>query len=149
MKKRGILHFLSKRGQVPIRQMIIHITMAALLLFVVALMIRYVKSIEDDTEFQNIFMSRDIALLMNTIYSAPGNVDYAYSFDKLDMSKFKLQITEYEDDKTPTIRIGADGIPKNYPYGKNYDDQEKYSVGGAKFFIFFKSEGKIKVSKNE
>ncbi|MBI2657815.1 hypothetical protein HYX08_03935 [Candidatus Woesearchaeota archaeon] len=149
MKKRAVLHFSSKKSQVTIRQMLIHIAMAALLLFVVVLMVIYVKSIENDTGFQNIFLSRDIALLMNTLYSAPGNVDYEYSFNKLDLSKFNLQITEYEDDKTPTIRIGAEGMPKNYHYGRNHADTEKYSVAGAKSFRFSKSEGKIKVSRNE
>ena len=149
MEKRGLLYILNKKSQVSIRQMLIHLAMAGLLVFVFILMLKYVKSIENDTEFQNIFLSKDIALLMNTLYSAPGNVEYTYSSGKFDLTKFSLEITDYGTDKKPTIRIGAGNIPKNYPYGKNYADQEKHAITGANTFKFSKADKKVKINKNE
>ena len=113
MQKKGL--FLNKKSQLITRQNIIHLGMIGAAVLVLVLSLRYVKSIEKDTEFQKIFLSRDIALLTNTLYTPSGDLEYTYSFDKLDLSKFKLEFKSLgaTDDK-PIVRIEEKGLGKNF-----------------------------------
>lgn len=149
MRKR-CFKFLNRNGTITIRQMLIHLGMFAIIALIYFLLQAKVKSIERDTEFQKIFLSRDMALLTNTLYSAPGNVEYVYSFDKLDLSKFKFEFKELSatDDK-PIVRVETDNLAKNYPYGKNFQANEANLVFGAKSIKFSKSDSRVMVTKNE
>lgn len=148
MQKRG-LKFFQRKSQIINRQLIIHLGMFAIIALIYFLLQSKVKSIEKDTEFQKIFLSRDIALLTNTLYSAPGDVEYIYSSDRLDLSRFKLEFKELSasDDK-PIVMVEADNLAKNYPYGKTSQDTEKKLVIGNSI-KFSKKETKITLTKNE
>lgn len=147
MLKRGAFKYLNRKGTIPLRQSIMHLGMIALAVFVLYLSYKYVKSIEKDTEFHKLFLSRDVALLTNTIYSLPGDVEYVYSFDNLDLSKFKLEFKQLENNGIPIIRVSDESIGKNYPYGKPYQSEFPESIYGADAIKFFKKDAKLTVTK--
>ena len=147
MQKRSIFKFLNKKGTLITRQMLEHLIKLGFLFFIYYLLQSYVKSIEKDTEFQKIFLSRDIALLVNTLYTAPGEVTYNYHSDKLDLSKFKLELKSLSTtDENPIIRVEGDGIGKNYPYAKTLQNNEGYSITRAKAIKLSKTESKLTVT---
>lgn len=149
MQKRGS-KFLNKKGTLALRQSLIHLGMIALLVVVYFLMDAYVNSIAQDTEFERIFLSRDIALLVNSLYSAPGNVEYIYSFDKLDLSKFEFELKDYSEiNDIPVIEVKGYELIKTYPYAKNSPLKEINKVANSKEIKFSKSDSKITLAKNE
>ena len=150
MQKRGNFNFLNKKGTLITRQMLIHLGMLSLLVLVYFLLKSYVTSVEKDTEFQKIFLSRDLALLTNTLYSVPGEVTYVYSFDKLDLSKFNFKFAEISiSDDRPIVVIEGDKIPKNYPYARPYPNKDTYLISGANSIKLSKSDSKLTITKNE
>jgi len=146
MQKRGF-KFLNKKSQLITRNMIIHLGMIGILFLISFVLFSYVKSIEKDTEFQKIFLSRDLALMMNTLYSAPGNVEYTYSFDKLDLSKFKFEFKSLEDKQVAGVI--DESIAKTYPYAKPSQSKEENLVYNANSIKFSKNAAKLTVTKNE
>lgn len=148
MQKRGL--FLNKKSQLITRQNIIHLGMIGAAVLVLVLSLRYIKSIEKDTEFQKIFLNRDIALLINTIYSSPGEIEYVYFFDKLDLSKFKFEFKPQSatDDK-PIIRVEDERLGKTFPYGKLSQSKYPSGVDSAKSIKFSKKDTELVVTKNE
>ena len=149
MQKRGTLFF-SKKSQLITRQMLMHLGMFAILAFVAVILFKYVQSIENDTEFQKIFLSRDIALLANTLYSLPGNVEYIYTFNKLDLSQFNFELKELSNvDDRPVVKIEADKLAKSYPYGMPFQSKDVYYVSSANSIKFSKNGDQLIVTKNE
>jgi hypothetical protein len=54
---------------------------AVLISFVIILFFQYIQSVKDNTMFEKQFLSRDIALMIDTINSVPGVVIYNYEDD--------------------------------------------------------------------
>jgi hypothetical protein len=52
----------------------------------------YVASVEHDTLLEKNYLSRDVALLVDTIYAAPGNVVYDYSHDLVNISEYSFTL---------------------------------------------------------
>lgn len=149
MQKRGS-KFLSKRATFFLEKILIHLGMIGLAILVYFILQSYVKSIDEDTEFQKIFLARDLSLLINTMYTAPGDVNYIYSFDKLDLSKFKFEFKAFSaTDDHPLVLVERDGLAKNYPYGKPHNSNDQYLISGPKSIKFSKTDKKIAINKNE
>ncbi len=149
MQKRGS-KFLSKRGTLTLEKILTHLGMLGLAILVYFILQSYVKSIDEDTEFQKIFLTRDTSLLVSTLYAAPGRVDYIYAFDKLELGKFKFEFGALSAmGNTPVVWVERDGLAKNYPYGKPRNSNEQYLISGAKSIKFSKTDKKITINKNE
>ena len=118
MQKKGIFKFYNRRGTIIIRQNLLHLGMLALLVAIYFILQFYVKSVEKDTQFEQIFLSRDVALLMNSLYSGIGDVEYNYSNDKLDLKNFQFEFKEVSTGNKPVVKVVKEGITKEYPYGK-------------------------------
>jgi len=69
---------LKKRGQAT-HEIYYFIIYLLLLGFILLVLSNYVTSIADDTFFQKLYFSRDIALLTSTFFAAPGDLQAAYS----------------------------------------------------------------------
>ena len=150
MLKRGLLKFSNKKGSLITRQMLIHLGMISLLVFVYFLLKGYVDSVRNDAQFEMTFLTRDLALLMNTIYSAPGDVDYEYSYDKMNFYNFNFEIGDASDlDNKPTVKVAGYEQKKLYPYAKNLEDRGKYSIASPKSLKFTKRENMVSIAKNE
>ena len=106
----------------------------------------YVKSIEENTEYQRILLSRDLALLANTLYAAPGNVEYIYSNDKIDLGNFYF---EFLEDNTPVVKVKEKGIEKKYPYAKPAEVPFPDNLRATNSIKFSKIDNIISTSKNE
>ncbi len=148
MQKKGCKFF--KAGTITLENMIIHTVMVLLVIGVYLILQSYVNSIENDTEFHKIFLSRDMALLMSTLYAAPANVEYDYSLDSLDISKFNFEFKRSDArEDNPIVSVGSGEIAKIYPYGGMENDNVKYSVKNTKSIQFYKAESAIIIPKNE
>ena len=148
MQKRGVFEFLNKKGTLALRQSLIHLGMLALVAVVTYFLISYVDSIKQNSDFEILFLSRDLALLADTLYSAHGNVDYLYSSDKSSAYNFEFKTLSSIDDK-PLVQVKYEGISKSYPYAKSSQDQDTFSVQAPKSIKFSKENNQLKINKNE
>ena len=140
----------NKRGTLIVREMLEHLGKLAIIALVFYLLASYVRSIEKDTRFQNIFLSRDAALLTNALYGAPGDLSYTYSFEQLDLGKFRFEFKRLPNaDGTHAVKVESEGVSKSYPYAVNIQDNEDFSVSGAKSIKFSKTGSKVVPSRNE
>ena len=128
------------------QKMIIHIGMIGIALFIWWLLNTYVNSIEKDTEFHKILLSRDISMLTNTIYIAPGNLEYTYSNDKMDLTKFQFEFTD-EGKTVPLVGIKEAQLEKIYPYAKPAQAPYPEKLAWPKSLHYSKIDGTITTSK--
>ena len=148
MRKRGIK--LCKKGTIAIRQTLIHLGMILLAVVVGLFLFEYVNSLEQNYDFEMLFLSRDIALLTNTIYAGPGNVEYIYSAKKQGLGVFNVDFKALSaiDDK-PIVKISHETIPKSYPYAKSSTSKDFFLLQFPKSIKFSKSNEQLAIAKNE
>ncbi len=71
----------------------------------------YVNNIADKITFDQDYLARDLALILNTVYASPGNIEVSYSIPK--KSGFLFII----GDGLVIVRKGNDVLnEKSYPY---------------------------------
>ena len=148
MQKRGIFKFLNKKGTLALRQSLIHLGMLALLAVVAYFLISYVDSIRQNSDFEMLFLSRDVALLSNTLYAAPGDVEYVYYSDRLSLYNLEFKPLSTIDDK-PIIKVEYEGISKSYPYPKISPDKDLFLISAPKSIKFSKNNKQLAITKNE
>lgn len=148
MQKRGIK--LCKKGTISIRQSLIHLGMIVLAVVVGFFLFSYVETLKQNLDFEMLFLSRDIALLTNTIYAAPGNVEYTYSAEKQGLGVFNVDFKALSatDDK-PIVKISHETIPKSYPYAKSSPSRDFFLIQIPKSIKFSKSNEQLTIAKNE
>lgn len=137
--------FSDKSSSLTVSQSINYLGKLVLLGVIAYVLISYVQSINDNTEFQKIFLSRDIALLAGAIHSSSGNLEYNYYFDNLELNKFNINI---ENKGTPLIKVSKDGIGKSYAFGGARNNLYSYSLVGTNSIKISKINDELKF-KNE
>jgi len=108
MLKKGL-----KRAEVQTK---IYFMIAQLVLIAVVLLffMMYITGIANDTLLEKNYFSRDIALLIDTAYAAPGNLEYKYpgNMGKYDFtvgfSKYKVSVGEEKSDITVLYSVMED-----------------------------------------
>jgi len=151
MKKRGFSRqTLGKKGA---EHELYYIIMELLIVVLIAvLMFGFVKNLGTNTFFEKLYMSRDLALVVNTIYAAPGDVQYTYSNDKVNMIKFyfrfnlqKATIDEKEINKEPSSTANY------YYYGDVYDEKNPLSnyLIKPKEIKFIKTDNLLKIGNEK
>ena len=150
MQKRAICKFLDKKGTLALRQLLIHLGMIVLAGIVFYFLYSYVKSIEQNANFEMLFLSRDLALLTNTLYAAQGNVDYNYSSDELGLRifNFRFKTLSAGNDK-PIVNVQYEGVSKDYPYAKTSEEKESSLIQAPKSIKFSKKNNHVAITKNE
>ncbi|MBI4439378.1 hypothetical protein HY638_00230 [Candidatus Woesearchaeota archaeon] len=89
MKKR-----LDRKGSIAV-SMVLELAMDLIMGALVLLVgLAYVNTIIDNSFYDKIYLSRDLAITINTIYTAPGNVDYTYFKDNIDLSKYTFTLKQ-------------------------------------------------------
>tara|TARA_Y100000310_G_C20695215_1_gene825191 strand:- start:266 stop:1444 length:1179 start_codon:yes stop_codon:yes gene_type:complete len=85
----------SKKGAIEEQMYIIIVNIIALVI-VFGIILNHIHSIKKDTLFDKVYLSGDLALLTNTIYSSPGNVfyDYSDSSTKINITKFDFSFKD-------------------------------------------------------
>jgi hypothetical protein len=99
---------LGKKSQHEIMFIVFQLLMIAA---VFASLMFFVSSLKNQTFFRKLAISRDLALLTNILYAAPGNIDYTYHAANLNLSEFEYS---FEDQLVKVIEAGRETA---YPYG--------------------------------
>ncbi len=116
MGKRGRRRiFLDKRGQT---NEIYHILIQLLIAVTIYMILQsYIDSVAKDTLFEKSYLSKDLALLTNTIYGGPGEVKYLYVNDEVELGRFEF---DFSDGK---VKVGERGVEADigaeYPYAED------------------------------
>jgi len=122
MKKRGKRISFSKKADVT-HEVYFTIIQVLIALFILFTLLRYVDSIGDDSLFEKIHLSKDLALVTNIIYAAPGDVLYTYSNEKIDLSKYAFNL---ENQKVTVNGINeGEELSKSHAYGEDLNYASK------------------------
>lgn len=145
MMKRGV--FLSKKAQ-DMETMVYHVLIQIAILVMVFLeMLAYLKSVRENTLFEKMYLSRDVALLMNTIYAAPENIGYVYAAGKTNLSKYIFNTQEnyvIVNEKT-----AVPSQEKFFHYGSDRFFNEDFPlIQDAQLLTFMKNDKYVKVGKS-
>lgn len=146
MKKRGKnKKFLDKKAQT---NELYHILFQILIAITVYWILQsYIDSVAKDTLFEKSYLSKDLALLTNTIYSSPGEIKYLYTNDKVGLNKFEFDFT---NQKVRVSEIEAEEkLEVEYPYGEDlafpYSGQKLYKINQM---AFSKNEANLEIGQN-
>ncbi|MBI2656395.1 hypothetical protein HYX03_01495 [Candidatus Woesearchaeota archaeon] len=149
MQKRGFFKFSNKKGSLITRENLMHLGMIGILAMVFFILLAYVDTVKKDTQFEMLFLSRDLALLTNTIHSATGDVEYTYVPKEVGLNIFNFEFKALSNNDNPIVEVSHEGISKNYPYGRPSQIKDEYLLSGAKSIKFSKSDTKLAINKNE
>ena len=116
MKKRGkAKNFLNRKAQTnPVYHILFQILIAVTVYWILQ---SYIDSVANDTLFEKSYLSKDLALLTDTIYSSQGEVNYLYTNDKAELNKFEF---DFSKQKISVSEIEAkEKLKAEYPYGED------------------------------
>ena len=100
----------------------------------------------DSSIFEKSYLSRDLALLTNTIYAAPGNVFYIYKADKLRLPRFDIGFSNQEVTISET---GKDRLPFYYPYANDlFFSNPSLGLTKPSKIEFIKSGNDVKIGES-
>lgn len=145
MKKRGCFRY--KKAQADVNEEVLFFLGEIFLIGVTLLiLLAWVNSIRDNTLFEKNYLARDTALLIDSIYSAPGNVNFVYSFDTVELSKFKFG---FRQQRANVVEEQGEQIIK-FPYA---DDLISFSPLNlininAEELTFIKTGNEFRVGEN-
>jgi N-acetylmuramoyl-L-alanine amidase len=145
---------MQKRGNIEPSHYVILVLFDAFIISMVFLGLwQYVKSIEQDTLFEKSYLSKDLALLVDTIYAAPGDVSYVYTHHKVALPEF---IFSFGDSQATVAEIfkternqPAKGAPIYYPYAEDSNVQtQPYTIESPSSLVFRLSGNSFVVNPN-
>jgi len=119
------------------------------LAFIVILaLFNFVNGVVKQTIFEKDYLARDLALLVSTLYAAPGQVTYSYNENSKDSSFVSAfmqnKVEVYEKGEAEQSRI-------SYPFAENKNIMFRYNSlendKGAVSIEFHKSDNSISVTK--
>ena len=142
MKKRGKKLLFSKKADVTVELLFVLIQLILALAIYAALQ-NYVKSVEDDTLYEKYYLSKDLALFLNTLYASPGEVHYEYSNEELDLSRF---IFDFKNQKVVVKEIAEEAIPIEHPYGEDKNlEWKSEDISQSDKIVFVKTDKKLEI----
>ena len=112
MQKRGNI-WTSKSSTIAISKLLLGFFELVLVIAVYLALVAQLSGIKSDMTFEELYISRDLAFLIDTIYAAPGTVNYEYSIDKPILNIFIF------DFKDQNVNINWEGVTQNYPSSEN------------------------------
>jgi len=126
---------LRKKSQHEIMFIVFQLLMVAAIF---ASLMFYVTSLKENTLFKKLALSRDIALLVNTLYAAPGNVEYDYYVFGMNISIFdysleKQKVNVFEKDIATVYLYGDDLLFDNVPLKIRAPEKIKFENRGYIF----------------
>ena len=115
-KRDAFLIFQNKRGFT--HEIFFHVFELVMAAIVLVALFYFINDIANQTIFERNFMARDLTLLLNTLYSAPGDVSYEYKASladlNFDFAKNKVEISNIQ---------GKESTKAFYPFAKNKNMQ--------------------------
>ena len=147
MKKRRKYQkfFLSKKSQTnEIYHTLIQILIAVAVYWILQ---SYIDSISKDTLFEKAYLSKDIALLTDTIYGSPGDVNYNYINDQVRLNRFEFI---FNNQKVGVSEIENKGkIIVEQPYGEDLTyPHSGQDISSSDHITFSKTNGNLDINKN-
>ena len=110
-----------------------------LAMIVIVSLLKFINDVSEQTIFEKNYLARDMALLINTLYTAPGDVSYIYNEDTANF-KFiygfmpnKVEVYEKEE-----------ALQQNHPFYP-FAENKKIKFGYDK--IEYKEDLRIRFSK--
>lgn len=142
MQKRGKILLFSKKADVTVELLFVLIQLILALAIYAALQ-SYVNSVGDDTLYEKIYLSKDLALFLNTLYAGPGEVNYAYSNEELVLSRF---IFDFKNQKVVVKEIAEKPIPIEHPYGEDKNlEWKSEEIYKSDKMAFVKTDKKLEI----
>ncbi|NQV09291.1 N-acetylmuramoyl-L-alanine amidase [Candidatus Woesearchaeota archaeon] len=140
MRKRGL--FSSKKGEVN-EELFFFIAELILTVMVFVILLAYVNSIRDNTLLEKNYLARDVALMVDSVYAAPGKINVGYSFGSIDLLDFSFGFNEQragvlEENGEQTIK---------FPYADNKIFFSPLSIGFMRTgeLIFIRSSNRLRI----
>ena len=130
---------MNKKGMETQYFRMFEIIMAAIVVLGILL---FAKGVTEGTDLEKEYLSRDIALLLDTIYASPGDVSYTYYLDKnkLDIQIAKGQVIVSENGLRPATQAYAEDAEfKNLAFTMQKPQQITFIKKGKELKI----EGKM------
>ena len=145
MKKRGRFGlFLSKKGQ---SNEVYHVLIQVAIALAVYLILQaYIDSVSKDTLFEKVYLAKDSGFLMNSIYSAPGEINYIYKNELVELNKFAFS---FKNQKASVDETESKGKLTAYqPYAEDLNAPYSCSdAGNSDSIIFSKNKNAASTSK--
>ena len=117
-----------------------------LVLFVLGSMMYFISEIEDRSLFEKLYLSRDMALLANTIQSTPGDAVVSYTQPDIDLSKHNY---DFERENRIIISNEESTIEVGYPIFYNNFLSKNLFVAKHPFqVIFFERHNVLQLGAN-
>lgn len=115
MQKRGSCKLFNNKKAEGIETEIYYTIFEIVLVgIVVVALFAYIDSIRKDTMFEKTYLAKDLALMMDTIYAAPGNLRLSYSHQKLNISEFNFN---FINQKAAVVESNIEGaLELKYPF---------------------------------
>lgn len=111
-----------------------------LLLMVVSMVFVEIKNIDDSGIYQKKFLSRDIALLLDSLTNARGNVFYAYDTPEATLARFEYDFSNG--------RVTVDG--ESWAYAKNNNYEYVFTkIKKPKWLLLQKQGKQVSIQKAE
>jgi N-acetylmuramoyl-L-alanine amidase len=147
MPKRGV--FLGKKGQEMETEVYSTLMQIAILVFVLLSLGFYLKSVRDNTLFEKMYLARDVALVMNTLYAAPENTGMIYAAGEVNLANYSFDAKD--NYITVSKKDESSGNEKYYHYATDRAYEEKFSaIVNSKTITFIKDDNHAAVnSSNE
>jgi len=89
--KRGL--FSSKRAEAQ-DQMLWQISQGVFILLYAFGLMSYLQSVGQNPLLEKNYLSRDLALLVQTAYSSPGNIEFSYTHEKVNLPNYNFLFQE-------------------------------------------------------
>lgn len=144
MKKRGSYKLFNSRKSSIETELYYTIFEIILVAMVVTALFAYLDSIRKDTLFEKTYLVKDLALMMNTIYAAPGNVRLSYAHEKLNLSEFNFNFINQKAAAAESTIEGA--LELKYPFiADSFFSEEIEQIMAQKEIAIQKTGSSIKI----
>jgi hypothetical protein len=85
----------------------------------------FISSLKENTFYDRNYIARDMALVLDSIYMAPGNIQFDYEYSSKPLSRFNFYFTKTSKTEDYSVSIteygekGESNYFTAYPYAKN------------------------------
>ena len=122
-------------------EMFLNVFELVLATIVMLALLSFVKSVVNNSIFEKNYLSRDTAILLNTIYAAPGDVSYSYK-ENTGKSSFifkfspgRVEINDASDHKSVLDYVSGVDISSKKGEGASHEKEDQKSNAPV-FYLF-------------
>jgi len=144
MKKRGV--FLNKKAREMTIEGLFKLISFVLIFAIAIFFASFIYSLYQGTLFQKMYLSRDISLLITTVYASPGDITYRYSDDEGVIKKFDYK---FENSQVIIVESDSEAEEAKYAYvGNELIENELNTLRKPDVIDFEKTKDKFPIKKS-